>query len=80
MLEVSLVTTPWVKTADRMPDKSCECVIIVQNKNWGRYTTLAYYDKKHRRFEWYDYCDDGPCYYYKKDVFAWLEIPDYKNL
>ena len=80
MLEVSLITTPWEKMASGWPSSEGEYLVVIQTKECHRYAVLTYYDKKHRRFEYYDSYDDTINYYYKKDVFAWMKVPDYKNL
>ena len=80
MLEVSLVTTPWEKMAAGWPNQKGEYLVVVQASNGQRYVVLTYYDSKYKGFEYYDSYDDSPCYLHKKDVFAWMKVPDYKNL
>ena len=80
MLDVSLVTTPWHKMASGWPDQKGEYLVVVQASNGQRYVVIAYYDNKYIGFEYYDFYDDSPGHLHKKDVFAWMKIPDYKNL
>lgn len=72
--------SPWVNVSDRMPDKPGEYLVVIQTSTDARYMILTYYNKQYRRFEYYDSYDDSVSYYHKKDVFAWMKVPDYKNL
>ena len=80
MLEISLIMTPWEKMAGGWPDQKGEYLVVVQTNDEQRYVVLTYYESKHKGFEYYDSYDDSPCYLHKKDVFAWMKVPDYKNL
>ena len=66
--------------ASGWPNQKGEYLVVVQASNGQRYVVLTYYESKYKGFEYYDSYDDSPCYLHKKDVFAWMKVPDYKNL
>lgn len=71
------VKTPWIRTADRLPEKTGQYFIAERRQDGSFYKTAVYYSAKHQQFnnfdgQEYDHRKPGDAFY---DVAYWMPFP-----